>query len=51
MERGFVLDGVCLNHLANDETDRTFPSLNIGKLITLSTAIIIYTSFGPHRLL
>ena len=33
LERGFVLDGVCLSHLANDETDRTFPSLNIGRLI------------------
>lgn len=25
-----MLDGVCLSHNANDETDRTFPSLNIG---------------------
>lgn len=31
LERGFVLDGVCLSHHANDDTDRTFPSLNIGK--------------------
>ena len=30
LERGFLLDGVCLSHLANDETDRTFPSQNIG---------------------
>lgn len=30
LEKDFVLDGVCLSHLANDETDRTFPSLNIG---------------------
>lgn len=28
-----MLDGVCLSHLANDETDRTFPSLNIGMLL------------------
>ena len=25
-----MLDGVCVSHLANDETDRTFPSLNTG---------------------
>ena len=32
LEKGFVLDGVCLNHLANNDTDRTFPSLNIGNV-------------------
>lgn len=29
-ERGFVLDGVPLSKLANDETGRTQPSLNFG---------------------
>ena len=29
-ERGFVLDGVPLGKLANDETQRTQPSLNFG---------------------
>ncbi len=30
LEKGFVSDGVALSHLANDETDRTAPSLNLG---------------------
>ena len=30
LERGFVLDGVALSRLANEETDRTHPSLNVG---------------------
>jgi hypothetical protein len=30
LEQGFVLDGVCVSHLTNDETERTFPSINIG---------------------
>ena len=48
LERGFVLDGVCLSHLANDETDRTFPSLNIGEdyISRYSTVgVCIYTLF------
>ena len=30
LERSFVLDGVALSHLANDEIDRTHPSLDLG---------------------
>ena len=30
LEKGFVLDGVPLSKLANDEIGRTHPSLNIG---------------------
>lgn len=30
LERGFVLDGVALSRQANEETDRTHPSLNVG---------------------
>lgn len=30
MERQFILDGVPLSKLANDETRRTQPSLNVG---------------------
>lgn len=30
LERGFVLDGVALSRLTNEETDRTNPSINIG---------------------
>ena len=30
LEKRFVLDGVALSHFANDETDRTQPSLDLG---------------------
>ena len=30
LERNFVLDGVALSRLANEETERTHPSLNFG---------------------
>lgn len=30
LEKGFVLDGVTLSKQANDETDRSQPSLNMG---------------------
>lgn len=43
LERGFVLDSVCLSHLANDETNRTFPSLNIGKIIQYITLAVVRT--------
>ncbi len=30
MEEGFILDGIPLSKVANDETDRTNPTLNLG---------------------
>ena len=30
LEKGFVLDGVPMSHLVNDETGRTNPSINMG---------------------
>ena len=30
LEKGFLLDGVAMSHLANDEVDRSNPSVNIG---------------------
>jgi len=30
LEKGFILDGVPLSKVANDETDRTNPTLNLG---------------------